>query len=390
MNFEHLKDVKPLQIFDVQVISFLDKLSKKILRSNEGFSDVSTFAFWCRKASIEKMKRGYKGGNLNTSKSDENMTRLGKGILFHIAPSNVPVNFAYSLVVGLLSGNINIIRLSSKEFLQVNIIVDSINELVECEYKDLAPYINLVKYQHEKEITDYLSELCDVRIIWGGDNTIKEIRKSPLKARSTEVTFADRYSILLVNADEYLKREEKENIAQNFYNDTYLFDQNACTSPKAVVWLGGNVSNAREIFWNNLEKLVKEKYEISPIQAVDKLYNFYKIASDSNNIKLVSKDNYITRVEVDVLEADIYKCFYNSGYFIEYTAKEIEEILPLCGDKCQTLSYLGIESSVIKEFLLKERPRGIDRVCSLGEVHDFDLIWDGYDLIFSLSRVINI
>ena len=34
-------------------------------------------------------------------KKDESL-RLGRGIIFHIAPSNVPINFAYSLVAGLL------------------------------------------------------------------------------------------------------------------------------------------------------------------------------------------------------------------------------------------------------------------------------------------------
>lgn len=40
----------------------------------------------------------------------------GRGVAFHIAPSNVAVNFAFSLAAGLLTGNANIVRLSSKPF----------------------------------------------------------------------------------------------------------------------------------------------------------------------------------------------------------------------------------------------------------------------------------
>ena len=47
---------------------------------------------------------------------------LGRGNIFHIAPSNVPMNFAYSLAFGLLSGNNNIVRIPSRNFFQVDIL----------------------------------------------------------------------------------------------------------------------------------------------------------------------------------------------------------------------------------------------------------------------------
>ena len=39
---------------------------------------------------------------------------IGCGLALYISPSNVPMNFAYSLVFGLLSGNNNPIRPSKK------------------------------------------------------------------------------------------------------------------------------------------------------------------------------------------------------------------------------------------------------------------------------------
>ena len=83
---------------------------------------------------------------------------IGHGIIFHIAPSNVPVNFAYSLVAGLLSGNINIVRVPSKNFDQVQIIADAINE-IEKTNKEIAKKIILVKYSNDnKSITkDFLN-----------------------------------------------------------------------------------------------------------------------------------------------------------------------------------------------------------------------------------------
>ena len=40
--------------------------------------------------------------------------RMGRGVVFHIAPSNVAVNYAYSFAVGFVLGNANLVRLPSR------------------------------------------------------------------------------------------------------------------------------------------------------------------------------------------------------------------------------------------------------------------------------------
>ena len=47
--------------------------------------------------------------------------KIARGIVFHVTPSNVPMNFAYSYIAGLLSGNNNIVRVPSKQFKQVGL-----------------------------------------------------------------------------------------------------------------------------------------------------------------------------------------------------------------------------------------------------------------------------
>jgi hypothetical protein len=41
--------------------------------------------------------------------------------------------------------------------------------------------------------------MSDGRIIWGGDQTIKEIKKSDLKLKGIEITFPDKYSFTIIN-----------------------------------------------------------------------------------------------------------------------------------------------------------------------------------------------
>ena len=54
-------EVKPLEIFSDIVREFLDDLSKELRNDAKAkrFSDIMTFAFWCRKANIEKIKNDY-------------------------------------------------------------------------------------------------------------------------------------------------------------------------------------------------------------------------------------------------------------------------------------------------------------------------------------------
>lgn len=376
---ESMKDARVLRPFDEEVISFLNDLSA-ILRKNRDYSDVATFGFWCRKAALLKEKEKY----------DDVMERFGKGIVFHSTPSNVPVNFAFSFAAGLLAGNANIVRLPGKPFEQVTIISDAINELLADKHEDMVPYVVFVKFPPVKEITDTFSSICNVRVIWGGDMTVAELRQSKIPARTTEITFADRHSIAVIDADAYLAEENKNAVIQNFYNDTYFSDQNACTSPRIVFWQGTKKSEAKTDFWNRVHDLVKYKYTLAPVQAVGKLNAMYSVAAQKNVRLVDSEDMFITRLDVDKIDKDLMNYKYNSGFYFEKEIENLREIVDVCDVRCQTLSYFGVKEEDFRAFLEEARPIGIDRIVPMGKSMDFTLIWDGYDLIRQMSRRVNV
>ncbi|MCR2047466.1 hypothetical protein NSB25_09260 [Acetatifactor muris] len=378
-----LPNISAMVPFDDLAVEFLNSLSRILLSSNEAkaYPDVFTLGFWIRKASVLALKERF-----NNVSGD---IKVGKGVVFHIAPSNVPVNYAYSLISGILTGNANIVRIPSKEFPQVTIINRAINEALN-KYPEMKPYICLVRYGRERKVNDFFSRLADVRIIWGGDNTITELRKSLLNPRAGEVTFADRYSLAVINSDRYLELENKERFAEAFYNDTYLSDQNACTSPRLIVWIGSEKEKAKNIFWKYEHDLVKKKYTFQPIMGINKLTSSYLAASTRNNIKIEDrKDNYIVRVNVSEVTSELMELKDNSGYFFEYDCENILEIRDFCNNtRCQTIGYLGAKEDIIP--LLESGIKGVDRVVSVGKTMDFDFIWDGYNLVERLTRTIKI
>ena len=374
-------------VFDEYIVDFFDALSKELMKSAvaKKYPDVTTFAFYVRKANVNKLKEQY-------FNELDGVRKLGRGLVFHIAPSNVPVNFAYSLFASLICGNKNIVKVSSKDFDQVGIICDAIKSVLN-DFNKLNEYITIVRYNNEKEVTDYFSSICDVRVVWGGDNTINYIKQSAVKPRCREVLFADRYSLLVIDSNYYnvLSDEEKTKIAHNVYNDTYLSDQNACTSPRLICFIGDK--NVNDEFYDNLQKEVISKYTYKPIFTTNKLLDSCKFAINTDELepKIIFHDNknIIIRIIVDKLSDRIIDNSGNTGLFVESSIESINELKGLCNDdRVQTITYVG-DKKIFND-LLDLKLSGIDRIVPAGESMDFNLIWDGYNLVEMFTRNIKI
>jgi hypothetical protein len=376
----------PMQPYNKIVCNFLNELSAALRNHKQikEYPDVMAFAFWCRKANINKLISEFK----------EDRARLGLGLVFHIAPSNVPVNFAFSFVFGLLSGNANIVRVPSKDFPQVYIICSSVQELLNNkQYDAIRDMTAFVKYERDDKITALYSKNCNARIIWGGDNTIWNIRKLSIPTRCIDIAFADRYSFSIINAEEIIQINcfDLERLVEGFYNDTYLMDQNACSSPHLVVWLGENKEEAQNKFWNSLYKKVKSDYELASVTAVDKYTLLCENSIDLDNIQEFKKfNNLLYIVKINKLSEDIDKYHGKFGHFFEYDSSSLNELAFIVNNKYQTLTYHGIEKSKLINFVTDNSLLGIDRIVPIGQAMDMTVIWDGYDIVRSLSRIIDV
>lgn len=375
----------PHEPFSENAISFLNALSG-ILRNDlktKEFPEIMTFAFFCRKANLLQLKENYypKSG-----------VRLGRGLVFHITPSNVPVNFAYSLVSGILSGNSNIIRLPSERSEQADMIINAFHTLSKNpEFYTFSQRTMFIRYEKQSSDSAYFSSICDARISWGGDSAIENIKKNAISEAAVDITFGDKYSLCIINADIYISEKSPQKIAEGFYNDTFLFDQNACTSPHLVIWLGSNenIGRSKKLFWDHVYKLTKTKYQLQAHSAIAKLATFYDQAIHLEGIKKTTMpDNLICRTELSFLSPDIVDHRGNCGYFLEYNATELSELSKVISEKYQTLAYYGLQKEDLIEFTKEKGSKGIDRVVPIGRTSEFSLTWDGYNLIDSMSRPI--
>ena len=121
--FKINKVEKSLKVFSANIVDFFDELSIYIFKNKQirKFPDLASFGFFCRKANVKLLKKKYFNFLEN---------RYGRGLVLHFTPSNVPLNFAYSLFFGLITGNANIIRLSKNNHDQAKILIKIINEVL--------------------------------------------------------------------------------------------------------------------------------------------------------------------------------------------------------------------------------------------------------------------
>ncbi len=370
--------------FDPKIIDFLDEISKEIFKKNKNlsFQDLATFAFWIRKKNILKISNNYLFKN----------RMIGYGLVFHISPSNIPMNFAYSLAFGLLSGNNNILRLPSKKFIQTNILCKIINQVLKKnKFKLFNKKICLIKYEKSDDISSYFSKKADIRIIWGGDNTINQFKKYTTSARCIDLTFPDRYSIAVLESKKLMQLSNLEfsRIVERFYNDTYTMDQKGCSSPQAIIWFGKKREEAKAKFYKILSKIANKKYDQSLATTNEKISNLSIIASKSkDNFKTNFKNFNLVTVKPKKFNTEIEKIRPYNGTFVEINLENIKEIKKIISKKCQTITYYGFENEELKNIVIKSGVLGVDRIVPVGRALDMSLIWDGKDLIYSLSRII--
>ena len=229
-------------------------------------------------------------------------------------------------------------------------------------------------------------------MIWGGDDTIQKIKKINSKPRCIDLSFADRYSIGIINSEELCKSTKKNisDLAINFFNDTYIYDQNACSSPHLIIWYGKKSAKARNIFWNELNNIIKKKYFISDSVAIEKYNEMISYLIKLKIGKLEKYNNNIYCIKLKKIPKKINFLRGRYGIFFEAFINNINVLANKIDDRFQTLTYYGMDKHLLKNFILKNHLTGIDRVVPVGKALDMSHIWDGIDLIKTMSRIVKI
>ena len=379
----HSDALDSLQVGSPLVIEFLSALSKEVL-SNKAcreHPDVITFGYFCRRSAIKRAIEDRVGIS----------NCFGWGNAVHISPSNVPVNFAFSFVFGMLSGNSNLVRLPSAHWPQVDLLVGLIEKISSNkEFSSIRDMNAFVRTERNDPSLIANVSSCDALIVWGGDDTVTTFRQLPKKPRCVELYFPDRTSSLIINsaAINELNGENLIKVANSFFNDTYLVDNNACSSPRKIIWVGDEreSENAKIKFWRAINQtLIRKKYDLNVVAKIDKYLDVLTSVSHSHSsigIRKYSEDIWVS-------DHNDFMVAGRLGRYQEKTFPTVEEALDLLDMDEQTLTYYGFNIDELKTVIFSSNLL-VDRVVPVGMALDIGFSWDGVDVLQRLSRKITL
>ncbi len=377
-----------LAVGDSRVQDFLVGLGHQWLKPAlaRRFPELAALGFFLRRAELGQAVASLIGR--------PGSVRVPRGLVVHFPPSNVETLFVYSWALSALAGNSNIVRLSSRSGALTDTILHSLGTALAEADPAIAQTQLIISYDHDERVTAALSAACDLRVIWGGDQTIDDIRRHLLKPSARDLTFPDRTSFAVVNADGWIAAEQDERSAmvEKFYNDAYWFGQAACSSPRAIFWVGGPqaVQVARTAFHALLQRVVSASGPVlDAAMAIEKRVSTYSLAAEGRAASVQFIGNALTFVEL-AEPAALPRHWLGTGTFPEARLDSLCDLAPLMTQHDQTITHFGFSGAQLAKFAESLRGYGIDRLVPVGDALRFTSTWDGYDLLYEYTRILTV
>ena len=386
-----------LKVGDPRVVEFLTKFARKLLApaTARRYPELASLGFFLRKGEIAKA--------LSKLDTVDHAFRFPRGLVFHVPPANVDTIFVYSWALSALAGNHNVVRVSSRSAGAAETVIEALNaalsEVDPATARAITQSQRMVTYDRSDEISGALSKAADLRVIWGGDSSVNALRKYPLAPHARDLTFPDRssFAIASVHGWQEASDQQRKVAAEGFYNDSYWFDQAACSSPRAVFWVGDaeGASEAGKQFRRHLAAVLAEKQHVTDAaMAVQKRVSAYGAAVDGL-ISKISFDgagadtNGLATLEL-VDPASMPREWLGAGTFANAQVATLRELVPMVVRKDQTVGQFGFSQEELVEFAAELAGRGVDRIVPFGSALTFSAIWDGYDLLAEFSRLVTV
>jgi len=390
--WEQVAHESNLPVFGGELIEFTSRLSSAILQNRQvkRFPELVALGFWLRRGNILAMKKDF--GDRIIS----NEVKLPRGLIFHIAPANVDTIFVYSWIISLLCGNRNILRISSRNSIQLEYLLAELERVLgDPASRSIAKRLSLLRYPANDQITGAISSKVDARVIWGGDKTVRHIRSIAIPPTAQDIPFPNKWSLAVLDVDYWvgLDSDAKRSLAESFANDAYQFGQAACSSPRAVVWLTQRtVRLDMSEFWEYVSDSLAGIFDFSDVDFVSKLVSSDCLAAQSvvQSVRSIRDNRVVTaRIGIESLQEIVQRedqC--DGGFFFEMQTDTLDGLFGRIGRKLQTVSYAGVPTERWDGMLREENPGSVDRIVPIGEALDFSSTWDGVYLFDAFTRCV--
>jgi hypothetical protein len=148
---------------------------------------------------------------------------------------------------------------------------------------------------------------------------------------------------------------------------------------------------AKDKFWAAVNRKVINEYDLAAKSSVDKLtWMCLDLVNRDFVTEVKTSTNNIYRVQINTLPNSILELNGKYGYFYEYSTSDLSIIERLMDIKIQTLTYFGVNKEEVFNIIYSAGNVGIDRIVPVGSALDIGIVWDGYDMIYTLSKIVDL
>jgi hypothetical protein len=379
-----------LEVGDPRVREFLAGLARRLLAPSMArrYPELASLGFFLRRGEIDKIVES--AAPSGTPAGGEQL-RFPRGLVFHVPPANVDTIFVYSWALSALAGNANVVRISPRSAGAAEAVLEALNAALGEAHPAIAQTQRMITFGHDDAAFAALSLGCDLRVIWGGDQAVSQIRRHPLRPAARDLTFPDRSSFAVISAAGWLAAdaETRQDLASGLYNDSYWFDQAACASPRAIYWVGDadSVDLARRELFALLAEVVSAKLTaVDPAMAVEKRVSTYGLAADGVAREIQFTGNAIATLDLTAPEL-VPRRWLGVGTFPQARLDSLTDLVNIVQRRDQTVSHFGFSGDELVSFARRLAGRGVDRLVPIGTALTFSSIWDGYDLLREFTRL---
>ena len=130
-------------------------------------------------------------------------------------------------------------------------------------------------------------------------------------------------------------------------------DQNGCSSPQSIIWVGKDTDKIINKFWNALNKIVDKEYSHDLPVTNNKIFTLSNLVlKNKNNLNFNIKNFNITRIKSKKIPFELENINCNFGTFFEIRINKIEGLKNIITEKFQTVTTYGIKKNRIKKLIL--------------------------------------
>ena len=316
-----------------------------------------------------------------------------KGIIGHWLSGNVPILGLLTIVQGIITKNVNVLKVASSYSDIIPQLLKSFEDIQIKSYnsqiiygKDLLKTIAVVYFDKNNiDAGTYISKHCDVRLVWGGNDAVQAISSLPRKIMADDIIFGPKLSFMAIGRHSFASKRLIRKIVRKAATDVSVFDQTACASPHTIfVETGGEITP--KDFAEKLAIEMESTLKRIPVGDFDSDRD-HLVSSKRALYEFIGEVWSSSGSEWTVLFDESFELadpVYNRTITIR-PVKNIMDVSAFASNDIQTIG-LSLDKKRRLKFAEIVTSKGVERCPDIGLMTHFENPWDGQFVINKMVR----